>query len=243
MFNLQRRVYPRFLSSSHSAIVLTVVCCIGAWLTPIYAENFGITLDNTCKTMIRNNISSNCPTYEDIITLFPDTSIQDVSGKFAYYNGIYQRTPTKFTDSFEYYRFWNSTILFIDPLVETATRIKLIEIKANLEQYLLRGETKSYNPTDHTLTMGIGRYIDSCRLAYVDASNWIFLVGDTLNHMNNNCSPDSTKFNSTIITKLGKVQHDIRDSYKYKLEQFQKAAIEQCGKKVCLYETEQPTPP
>ena len=243
MFNLQRRVYPRFLSSSHSAIVLTVVCCIGAWLTPIYAENFGITLDNTCKTMIRNNISSNCPTYEDIITLFPDTSIQDVSGKFAYYNGIYQRTPTKFTDSFEYYRFWNSTILFIDPLVETATRIKLIEIKANLEQYLLRGETKSYNPTDHTLTMGIGRYIDSCRLAYVDASNWIFLVGDTLNHMNNDCSADSTQFNSTVITKLGKVQHDITTSYKYKLEAWQKEMINRCGHKVCIYEKDQPTPP
>jgi len=238
-----RRVYPRFLSSSHSAIVLTVVCCIGAWLTPIYAENFGITLDNTCKTMIRNNISSNCPTYEDIITLFPDTSIQDVSGKFAYYNGIYQRTPTKFTDSFEYYRFWNSTILFIDPLVETATRIKLIEIKANLEQYLLRGETKSYNPTDHTLTMGIGRYIDSCRLAYVDASNWIFLVGDTLNHMNNDCSADSTQFNSTVITKLGKVQHDITTSYKYKLEAWQKEMINRCGHKVCIYEKDQPTPP
>ena len=238
-----RRVYPRFLSSSHSAIVLTVVCCIGAWLTPIYAENFGITLDNTCKTMIRNNISSNCPTYEDIITLFPDTSKQDVSGKFSYYNGFYQRGPTKFIDSFEYYRFWDRPILFVDPPVETATRIKLIEIKANLDQYLLRGGTQSYNPTDHSLTMGIGRYIDSCRLAYVDAAQWIFLVGDTLNHMNNGCSADSTKFNSTITTRLGKVQHDITTSYKWKLEQWQETMIEKCGKKVCLYEPEQPIPP
>src|SRR3990172_6828162 len=140
-----RRVYPRFLSSSHSAIVLTVVCCIGAWLTPIYAENFGITLDNTCKTMIRNNISSNCPTYEDIITLFPDTSNQDVSGKFAYYNGVYQRGPEKLFDSFEYYRFWDRPILFVDPPMETSIRIKLITIRANLDEYLLRGEIKSYN--------------------------------------------------------------------------------------------------
>jgi len=208
-----------------------------------HAEFFGIRYDNTCKTMIKNNVTSDCPTYEDIITLFPDTSIQDVSGKFSYYNGIYQRGPTKFINSFEYYRFWDHPILFIDPPVETANRIKLIEIKANLDQYLLRGKTQSYNPTEHSLTLGTSRYIDSCRLAYVDAANWIFLVGDTIFHMNNGCSADSTKFNSTITTRLGKITHDITTSYKYKLEQFQKAAIEQCGKKVCLYETEQPTPP
>ena len=243
--NFTSRGNTRFLiSSSHSAIVLTVVCCIGAGLIPqIEAENFGIVLDNTCKTMLKNNISSNCPTYEDIITLFPDTSKQDVSGKFQYHNGFYQRGPTKFIDSFEYYRFGDRPILFVDPPMETATRIKLIEIKANLDQYLLRGETKSYNPTDHSLTMGIGRYIDSCRLAYVDASNWIFLVGDTLNHMNNGCSADSTQFNSTVITKLGKVQHDITTSYKYKLEAWQKEMINRCGHKVCIYEKDQPTPP
>ena len=211
--------------------------------TIAHAEFFGISYDNTCKTMLKNNVTSNCPTYEDIITLFPDTSNQDVSGKFSYHNGFYQRGPTKFIDSFEYYRFWDRPILFVDPPVETATRIKLIEIKANLDQYLLRGETQSYNPTDHSLTMGLGRYIDSCRLAYVDAAQWIFLVGDTLNHMNNGCSADSTKFNSTITTRLSKVTHDLTTSYKWKLEQFQKAAIEQCGKKVCLYEKEQPTPP
>src|SRR3990172_7302299 len=224
-----RRVYPRFLSSSHSAIVLTVVCCIGAWLTPIYAENFGITLDNTCKTMIINNISSNCPTYEDIITLFPDTSNQDVSGKFSYYNGFYQRGPTKFINSFEYYRFGNHTILFIDPPVETRARIHMIEIKANLDTYLMRGNNASYNPADHSLTLGVGRYIDSCRVAYVASDNWISLVGDTIYHMGNDCSPDSTQFNSTITTKLGKVQHDITTSYKYKLEKWQKEMVLKCG--------------
>jgi len=233
-----------FLSSSAAAIVLTLALfAIGVGLPQISAENFGITLDNTCITMLKNNITSDCPTYEDIITLFPDTSKQDVSGKFEYYNGFYQRGPTKFINSFEYYRTWDRPILFIDPPVETASRIKLIEIRANLDQYLLRGEKESYDPIEHSLTLGKNRYIDSCRLAYVDAAQWIFLVGDSIFHMNNGCSADSTKFNSTITTRLGKITHDITTSYKYKLEQFQKAALEQCGKKVCLYETEQPTPP
>ena len=66
-----------------------------------HAEFFGISYDNTCKTMIKNNITSNCPTYEDIITLYPDTSIKGVSGEFGYRDGIYQRLPTKLTNSFE----------------------------------------------------------------------------------------------------------------------------------------------
>src|SRR3990167_5575343 len=234
---------PSFSHSKLTVLTVVLLAAFGVGLPQIYADNFGISYDNTCKTMIKNNVTSDCPTYEDIITLYPDTSIKGVSGEFGYRDGIYQRLPTKFINSFEYYRHCDRPILFVDPPVETATRIKLIEIKANLDQYLLRGGTQSYNSIDHTLTMGIGRYIDSCRLAYVDAAQWIFLVGDTLNHMNNNCSADSTKFNSTITTRLGKVQHDITTSYKWKLEQWQKTMIEKCGKKVCLYEPEQPTPP
>src|SRR3990167_2455957 len=204
-----------------------------------HAEFFGISYDNTCKTMIKNNVPSNCPTYEDIITIYPDTSIKGVSGEFGYRDGIYQRLPTKFIDSFEYYRFWDRPILFVDPPVETATRIKLIEIKANLDTYLIRGKNPSYNQQDHSTTLGVGRYIDSCRVAYVAADDWISLVGDTMYHMANNCSADSTKFNSTITTKLDKVEHDITTSYKYKLELWQKEMVLKCGKKVCLYERNQ----
>src|SRR3990172_7744127 len=103
--NFTSRGNTRFLSSSHSAIVLTVVCCIGAGLIPqVAAEFYGISYDNTCKTMLKNNLTTTCPTYEDIITLFPDTSNKFVSGDFGYYNGLYQRLPTKLHNSFEYYR-------------------------------------------------------------------------------------------------------------------------------------------
>jgi len=224
-------------------LTIFLVCVIAIWLPATYADNFGIMLDNTCKTMLRNNVYSTCPSYEDIITLFPDTSNQDVSGKLAYVNGIYQRSSAKLFDSFEYYRFTNSSILFIDPPVETSQRIKLIEIKANLDQYLFRGKTQSYNAENHTLTMGVGRYIDSCRVAYIDSANWIFLVGDTMKHMEDGCSPESTTFVSRITTHLNKTTHDIATSYKYKLEQWQKEMITKCGKKVCLYEEGQRTPP
>ena len=220
---------------------------LGAGIIPqIEAEGitrFGIALDNTCITMIRNNVTSNCPTYEDIITLFPDTSNQDVSGKFAYHNGIYQRTATKWLNSFEYYRFWDGPILFIDPPAETRERIKIIEIKANLDEYLLRGKTMSYNAANHTLTLGHGRYIDSCRIAYIDSSQWAYLLGDTLFHMQQDCSEDSTTFNSKITTKLYKVIHDITTSYKYQLAKWQEESLLKCGTRLCIYDRNQTAPP
>lgn len=234
-----------FLSSMSQTFLTCAILLIiiGVGLPSIYADNFGIIIDNTCKTMLKNNISSNCPTYEDIITLFPDTSNQDVSGKFGYYNGIYQRGPEKLFNSFEYYRFWNSSFLFIDPPVETGKRIKLIEIKANLDQYLLHDEKPSYNGTEHSLTMGVGRFIDSCRTAYIDSKDWPYLLGDTFFHMRHDCSSNSTSFISKTTVQLDKVKHDISTSYKYKLKAWQDEMVLKCGKKVCLYEKDQPTPP
>jgi hypothetical protein len=212
-------------------------------LTQAYAESFGIKLDNTCLTMIRNNVTSNCPTYEDIITLFPDTSNQDVSGKLGYHNGIYQRSSTKLINSFEYYRHGNNNIIFIDPPSDTQSRIKIIEIKANLDQYILRGKSPTFNSTQYSLTMGINRHVFDCRLAYVDASTWITTVGDTLYHMNEKCTPESTNLQTRTTTQLYKIEHDISTSYKYKLWQWQKEMINRCGTKVCIYEEGQPSPP
>lgn len=230
------------LTSRLFLIVPVLLIIIGVGLPSIYAELFGIDIDNTCKTMIRNNVSSTCPTFEDIITLFPDTSDQSVSGKFEYNNGYYHRGPTKLFDSIEYYRYWDKPVLFIDPPAEYRKSIKIIEIKANLDQYLMRGKTPSYNKTDHSITLGTHRFIDSCRLAYVDSDQWPLYVGDTIYHMEHGCSPDTTKIESTVRTQLNKTNHDIATSYKWKLAQWQKQAIERCGTKICLYEENKPAP-
>ena len=239
--NPLNRGNTRFLLSCLFAIIL--VLTIGAGTIPqIEAENYGIRLDNTCKTMLVNNITSNCPSYEDIITLFPDTSNRKITGEFGYYHGIYQRLPTKLINSFEYYRFWNTTILFIDPPPNTNDRIRIIEIKANLGEYKLP-KSGTYNPIDHSLTLGVGRYIDSCRIAYVDSANWISYVGDTMKHMADNCSPESTTYIDRITTKLNRTVHDITTSYKYQLAKWQQESIERCGHKICIYEKNLPPPP
>lgn len=256
-----------YLSSYISVISLfAVIVLIGSSPPQIHAETFGVVLDNTCLVMIKNDLKTNCPTYADIMTLFPDTSNHLFSGYFGNYNGIFQRMPNQVENSHEFYRFLNqSNLMFIDPPLDSRNEIKIIEIKANFKEYILpfdkdtkiiinyttfNNETRykttygdpTFNSTDRTLTMGQFRYIDNCYSAYIDSKNWIELLGDTINHLNRNCSLNSTRFIDTFTTQLDRTEHDISTSYKWKLELWQKEMINRCGFKICLYAENQTQP-
>ncbi len=257
----------KYLFKSFSVIsFIAVIVLIGISPPLTHAETFGVVLDNTCLTFIKNDLKTSCPTYEDILTLFPDTSNQLYSGYFGYYNGIYQRMPSQVEDSHEFYRFLNQTnLIFIDPPSHSRDRIKMIEIKANFKEYLLpfdkttketityktfTNETRTivkyadptFNNEDRTLTFGQYRYINNCNYAYIDSGSWIELLGDTINHFNHNCSLNSTRYIDTFTTQLDRTEHDISTSYKWKLEQWQKEMINRCGFKVCLYAENQTQP-
>lgn len=238
--NLQSVADSR-LAVLSASFALVIILLYGTGTTA-YAENFGIILDNTCITLLKNNVTTDCPTYEDIITLFPDTSDRKITGDFGYNHGLYQRLPTRLHDSFGYYQYRDSVVLFIDPPSEYRTHLNMIEIKANLQEYLLP-KHGSYNAANHSLTMGYGRFVDSCRTAYIDSGQWTYLVGDSINYLNQNCAEDSTTFVSKITTQLTKVKHDITTSYKYKLEAWQKQSLERCGSKICIYDKNQTAPP
>lgn len=226
-------------------IALSFACTIlifGVWPSA-HAEIFGITLDKTCLSYLKNNLTSSCPTYKEIMALFPDTANSKISGDFGIRDGIYQRLPTNITNSFAWYQFGNNTQLFIDPPADIRTRINVIEIRANLKEFKLPKNT-SFNAKDFSLTMGVGRWIDKyCNLAFVDASNWIFLTGDSLRLMDHNCDPAFTNFNSTKTTYLNKITHDISTSYKYKLEQWVKGIKDTCVTKTCFYTANQTRQP
>jgi hypothetical protein len=223
------------------SFAVSLILIYGAGTTA-YADNYGIVLDNTCLTFLKNNITTDCPTYEDIITLFPDTSNRKITGEFGYNHGIYQRLPTKLINSFGYYQYRDSNILFVDPPSEYRGKINVIEIKANLQEYLLP-KHGTYNAANHSLTMGYGRYVDSCRTAYIDSGQWSYLLGDSINYLDKNCAEDATTFVSKVTTQLTKVKHDITTSYKWKLAEWQKESLLKCGTKVCLYVRNQSGPP
>lgn len=212
------------------------------------AEPFGITISQGCRTMIQNNVSSDCPSFEEIITLFPDTSNKRILGDFGYTDGFFERQPSGYKNPTGFYRFISQStdnIIFIDPPQPLYHKINMITIHSSLDDYRLRerGLDKSYNATEHSLTLGTGRSIDSCRLVSIDAASWYFLVGDSIQLLNNNCDDNYTNFNSTKTVRFEKVTHDITTTYKYKLDKWFKESIDRCGKKICFYGKNQTAPP
>lgn len=197
---------------------------IGLAVNLVYAENVGIMLSNTCKTMIKNNITTNCPTNEELLLLFPDQSNHEVSGQFENVHGIYQRNNKQLDNHFRYYDFDNKPRLWIDPPSDILEKIKVIIITSNDFVYpISKGKI-----TNSTIELGQSRYIDKCHTATITANNWYFLTGDTIQTLLLNCAEGSSNFNEVKIIKFAQTHHDITTSAKYKLEKRIQEIKENC---------------
>jgi len=195
-------------------------------------NDIGIVLSKKCVILIQNNINEHCPTNEQLLALFPDTSPRDQIGGFDYINGIFQREPIPtgiqlcrnylhgLTDEFR---------LWIDPPGCISPYLKLITIESNFNDYPIK--SLSYDMTNNTITMGNQRYVNfGCTQSIINAGDWIFLTGDTIQYMNHNCNPAFTNFDSLKKYSFAKPYHDIATSSKYKQAEFVKAAIEKYSK-------------
>ena len=116
---LNYSVHEQYIMGVGVLIVLVLTMSTTILLMPVSADardNFdvGITLSKTCQSMIKNNFTTNCPTYEEILTLFPDTTNQQVSGEFQYIDGIYQRGPTDFKNHFNFYTY-SDNVVWVEP--------------------------------------------------------------------------------------------------------------------------------
>ena len=204
-------------------------------LIPAYADTaqYGITLSNTCLTMIKNNLPTDCPTYEQIMLLFPDTTIRGVSGGFVYKDGYLQRDSPPMINSWRYYhQFSTDPVFWIDPPGDVRKRIKLITIEASLPEYKIG--SNSTKTDDYNITFGIGRSQNiNCSEIKITAKDWVFLTGDSINYINHNCDPAFTKFDSTISLKLEKSYQDISTSYKYQLDKWIQKSLINCKVKGC----------
>ena len=183
----------------------------------------GITLSKTCLAMIKNNITSTCPTYDEILILFPDTTNQNISGKFVYKDGYLQREHTKFVEHWGFYTYQPVT-LWIDPPGDIVGRIATITIEPSLPDYLVQESQKLIN---NTMIVGHSRWVDSqCYRSTITAADWIFLTGDTINLMFHNCDPAFTNFYHLKSKFFGASYQDVATSNKYKLDQVIKLAKE-----------------
>ncbi len=176
--------------------------------------DFGISISKTCYNIHRFapvNSTTNCPTYEAIMAIFPDTSYQDISGEFIIKHGQLQRGIPQMVNHYNYYDFkGNQTFLFIDPDNNLRKQLGMITIESSLPEYKV-----NYVVHDNTRIMGEGRYIDNCRNAVIGSENWVELLGDTIQLLRHDCHPTYTMFNDNKTITPVLTVHDITTSNKW----------------------------
>lgn len=200
--------------------ILLIVCVLS--VMPLYlldadGEIFGITLDNTCKTFIKNNMTTNCPTYEELDLFYNDLECgyKDEVLCLGYFKQV------GITDGY-----------ILDPSFDVIHRIKIINIRSNFEEYHFQ-DSAGYNNTAHTISYGLGRYVDECFNAYIDANQWFGLLGDTIMYLDSKCT--KTYHTAERSVYLNQTVHNIEDSYKWQLEQWIKESKEKCLNKCFEY--------
>ena len=202
--------------------IITLII-IGSSPPLIQAEIFGITLDNSCNTQLKYNLTTSCPTYQ-FLDLF--------------YNNLECEYKTACLDYYEQNNIIDGYIL--DPSAEIMQEIKIITIRSNFNEYHYQ-DIAGFDNDNRTINYGLGRYVDSCRLAYIDSKQWFSLLGDTIMFLDSGCTKTNHTQDKSVY--LNSTIHNIADSYKYKLEQWQKEVINNCGYRLCLYATNQSSPP
>ena len=170
----------------------------------------GITLDNTCKIFIKNNFTSNCPTFELLNSFYPGSPCVTVAYScISYYNQ---------TGGFHY---------LIDPPSQVAERIKMVEIRYSIEEFHIQGEG-GYDDINHTINYQVGRYLDGCKTAYIGSGSWLKYTGDSIYLLSNECNLNYTYLGGFRSESINQTVHNIADSYKWQLDKWIKESREKC---------------
>lgn len=221
-----------------------------------YVKKIGIRLSQSCITMIKNDIPTTCPSYELLQQL--DSSIIDVSGKFGFKDGFFQRLKPSIDNSWRWYDFDNHLRIFVDPPAGMESRIKMIEITPNLNTYLIKNnqyQPQKYEYTDieiinplskktETITIKVetqkqgrilfhDRFIDNyCDVSKITSDNWEKLLLDTINHMRLNCIEGSTSFDNMEFIPAKITEFDMTTSPSWQALQWFESAKKEC-KELC----------
>lgn len=191
-------------------------------------KQIGIKISDSCKTMLKNNFTTNCPTYSEINLVFPDTTNPDISGAFILKDGIIERDFPKMKSSFRYYpQVTNQTVLWLDPPNDVQNYLDvLITIEPQLPLYKIpsSGIMDNYN-----IVFGNLRWVDNyCHAATITAPDWIFILGDTINLILNDCQEGISHINDKFVLEREKSYQDLTTVYRYKLDRWVDEIKENC---------------
>ena len=189
-------------------------------------EDIGIALDRTCLALIKAEMKTNCPTYEDILMIYPDTSNKRISGDFIFKDGLLQRENPKYNNHLNAYTY-EKPMTWIDPPSDTSDRIKLIIIANKLPLYMISNSNIKKN---NTLVFGVDRFVDSkCHNAIISAEKWNLLLNDTIMYLQSGCI--KTNFDSLVKIYQKPMDHDPKSSAWYKYKQWLESAKQQSKNK------------
>lgn len=212
-------------------LLLPIIFSPNVEASPIHLT---IQISTTCLTMLQYNYSTNCPTYQDILLLFPDTSDHKISGDFVFKNGLLKRADPILNNHFKFYQYDPREIIYwIDPPADVYNKAtKKIVLAPHDFIFALRNQ----KITNASFIEGQNRYVSKvCSYAYLSTDNWQFLLGDTIQYMIHNCDPKFTSFNNIKKNTWIAVQHNIADTMKWKHDKWIEAVKEKCGTTNCNY--------
>ena len=201
-----------------------ILCFICSFIVVQEAHaDYSIILSNTCLTSIKANLSTNCPTYEELNILYPDTSKPEISGGFVDWP-YYHREPAPYKEHYEYYKQMGLTkTVWLDPPADIVEGMPRIIIAASDFTYKITDQ----NVTDSSIIVGKNRYVSStCTYIIISATNWFYLLGDSINYLLHDCQPAYTNFNEKITIEWERTIHDITTSAKYQLDKWIKESKE-----------------
>ena len=187
-----------------------------------YTKLVGVKLSQNCIVMIKNNITSNCPTYEELSQL--DTSNTEMSGEFGWSDGWYHRHPSKFKDGYRWYDWDNEIRILVDPPSDHQHRIKMITIENNFDKYVLAPSDNKLR--NNTITLHHDRSVKDCRTAQITTDDWESLLPDTIHYLRTDCTV--TNFDEKIVNVRDDTPWDYEDCQWCKYRTWLETAMLRC---------------
>jgi len=178
------------------------------------SKSIGIADSKQCITMIKNNFTTSCPSIKELYDLGLDTSNQDITGKFSYYDGLFQREFPVLAFHFRYYDLIDEFNIFIDPPNDMRDRIKTITIESNFDNYLLATDMIKQN---NTRTIHKDLWVNyGCTQATINANTWKITLPQVMEYLRHDCNEQFIKLESINTIFDNQTLTDISTSQKWK---------------------------
>jgi len=174
-------------------------------------KKIGITLSNTCIQMIKNNIDTTCPSYEELYWL--DSSNQNVSGKFVTDdNGFFHRGNPQMTNSWKWYDFDVRPRIFVDLPSQRNSDMITIEITTNLDTFIVPNS----QIIEGVRVIYHGMYVDDkCKNVIIDSEIWLDHIAQLIHYLRRGCVEGLIPFDNIEYIPIEPTDVYIGDSAKW----------------------------